>query len=178
MRRMIIACLCILMTVVFIDAVSLREALYNYQLGKGSRTIVASGVTALAMHMMPWAGGFAAYPPFIIAEVIALGIGGAGGLIYSHLPAAMKKNVWGALADAIPSPEQEMIKTYHEHYYDTPAPQFDVTSQASQGGIMQPSLEQKVSTGNIIPVLFLAAMAGSGYKMYQWYTSHNAASVE
>lgn len=180
MKKIGISFLLLLMAIVSVNAVSFKEVLYNYRTGQGGaqfwfneskQAVALSGMMAFAMHMMPWAGGFAAYPPFLIAEVIALGVGGTTGLLYNYSP-EMKHNMFKALPEAIPSQEREMMAAYHEHYgiqepanaLVPPINQLTTDSIAPQHQVIQRS-----STGNIIPLIMMGAIAGVGYKVYQWY---------
>ena len=174
MKKIGISFLLLLMVIVSIKAVSFKEVLRNYQTGQGGaqfwfneskQAVRLSGVTALMMYMMPWTGGFSTYPPFIIAEVIALGVGGATGLLYNYSP-EMKHNMFKALNEAIPSSEREMMAAYHEHY--------DI--QSSEPSVIPTVISQKRS--NIIPLIMMGAMVGAGYKVYQWYTTKREKQVE
>jgi|SRR4030095_1300984 len=164
----------VLMIIVSLNAVSIKEALINYQRGESNRqfwleqsmiSLALSGYYALFIPLMP---GFA---PFFIAKMAGFGIAGGAGVFHNR-PEYLR-NILGKdtsiMSETIISPQTNLILP---HLHNTVPSQELIIPRVTQPLPIKPELPAVSAPGeNIFTALIMAAIAGAGYKFYQWYNA-------
>lgn len=186
-KLIVIVFFSVLMIILSLNAVSIKEALINYQRGESNRqywleqsikTIGFNIWMAGVMALVP--GGFSSYPPFIISQIIGTGLLGGAGVIHNR-PEWMR-NILGKEISIIPKTTTSPLETNLVNISSSSnavAPQVNIMPsqepiipRVTQPLPIKPELPAVSAPGeNIFTALIMAAIAGAGYKFYQWYNA-------
>ena len=165
----------VLMIILSLNAVSIKEALMNYQRGESNRqfwleqsmiSLALAGFKALFIPVLP-----PLLAPFYIAQVAGLGIAGGAGVIHNR-PEWMRNivgNDTSIMSETTISPQTNLILP---HLHNTAPSQELIIPRVTQPLPIKPELPSVSAPGeNIFAALLMAAIAGAGYKFYQWYNA-------
>ena len=176
----------VLMIIVSLNAVSIKQALINYQRGESNRqfwleqsmvSLALAGFKALLIPVLP-----PLLAPFYIAQVAGLGIAGGAGVIHNR-PEWMRNivgNDTSIMSETI-IPQSEInggninppqANLILPHLHNTAPSQELIIPRVTQPLPIKPELPSVSAPGeNIFAALLMAAIAGAGYKFYQWYNA-------
>ena len=111
--------------------------------------------TTALMSLTP--GGLVAYPPFVLGQLVGMGVVGGSGALYNR-PEWMRKNT------------KALAKTQSLTTSAVFAPAIPIMPVNNRDPIsLQPS--EVVIGDNIIAMIITGALAAAGYKIYQWYNT-------